>query len=115
MINGNQGQLSSALENVIRNALKYTKSHIEVTLHLEREQLFIAIDDDGEGIPETEYENIFKPFYRIDEARTRETGGAGLGLAIVASVIKDHQGKVLASKSHLGGLKIMFELPLWIS
>lgn len=115
LINGNQGQLSSALENVIRNALKYTKSHIEVTLHLEREQLFIAIDDDGEGIPETEYENIFKPFYRIDEARTRETGGAGLGLAIVASVIKDHQGKVLASKSHLGGLKIMFELPLWIS
>ncbi|MDY4281189.1 MAG: envelope stress sensor histidine kinase CpxA [[Pasteurella] mairii] len=115
LINGNQGLLASALENVIRNALKYTKSHIEVTLHLDREQLFIAIDDDGEGIPETEYKNIFKPFYRIDEARTRETGGAGLGLAIAVSIVKGHQGQLSATKSHLGGLNVTFKLPLWIS
>lgn len=69
----------------------------------------------GEGIPETEYKNIFKPFYRIDEVRTLETGGAGLGLAIAVSIVKGHQGQLSATKSHLGGLNVTFKLPLWIS
>lgn len=113
-INGNKGLLCSAVENIIRNAMKYTKSRIETTIFLKNNALFIAIDDDGDGIPAKEYENIFKPFYRIDEARTRETGGAGLGLAIVANVIKEHQGNVRAMQSHLGGLRVVIQLPLWI-
>lgn len=113
-INGNQGLLISAVENIVRNALKYTHSRIELTLSLkEKRELHITIDDDGAGIPPTEYENIFKPFYRVDEARTRTTGGTGLGLAIVASVVNEHQGRVYACKSPLGGLRVSIELPLW--
>lgn len=114
-INGNKGLICSAIENILRNALKYTHSKIETTIFIENDILTITVDDDGEGIPQNEYENIFKPFYRIDEARTRETGGTGLGLAIVSNVIKEHQGEVWATKSHLGGLRITVKLPLWIS
>ncbi|WP_412778989.1 envelope stress sensor histidine kinase CpxA [Canicola haemoglobinophilus] len=114
-INGNKSLLTSAIENIVRNALKYTKSSIEVTINIKDNFLFIALDDDGEGLPETEYEKIFKPFYRVDEARTRETGGTGLGLAIVHNVVHEHQGAVWASKSHLGGLKVTIKLPLWIN
>ncbi|PJG83932.1 envelope stress sensor histidine kinase CpxA [Caviibacterium pharyngocola] len=114
-LNGNKGLLTSAVENIVRNALKYTKSCIEATICLQENTLFIAIDDNGSGIPEKEYENIFKPFYRVDEARTRETGGTGLGLAIVANVVKEHQGTVWAAQSHLGGLRVVIRLPLWIS
>lgn len=114
-INGNRGLLVSAVENIVRNALKYTLSAIKMTISLSEEHsIHIIIDDNGAGVPESEYENIFKPFYRIDEARTRTTGGTGLGLAIVASVVNEHQGKVVASKSPLGGLRVMIELPLWI-
>ncbi|MBN6711334.1 envelope stress sensor histidine kinase CpxA [Haemophilus haemoglobinophilus] len=114
-INGNKGLLTSAIENIIRNALKYTKSTIEVTINIKDNFLFVALDDDGEGLPETEYEKIFRPFYRVDEARTRETGGTGLGLAIVHNVVHEHQGAVWAGKSHLGGLKVTIKLPLWIN
>lgn len=114
-INGNKGLICSAIENILRNALKYTQSNIEATISLNENTVIIMIDDNGEGIPSSEYENIFKPFYRIDEARTRETGGTGLGLAIVANVIKEHQGTVWATKSPLGGLRVIVKLPLWIS
>ncbi|MFZ7200571.1 envelope stress sensor histidine kinase CpxA [Avibacterium avium] len=113
-INGNKALLCSAVENILRNALKYTKSKIETTIFIEAEMLVIAIDDDGDGIPDEEYTNIFKPFYRIDEARTRETGGTGLGLAIVANVVNEHQGYVIAMRSELGGLRVKLSLPLWI-
>lgn len=113
-INGNKTLLCSAVENVLRNALKYTQSKIETTIFIESDMLVIAIDDDGDGVPDSEYSNIFKPFYRIDEARTRETGGTGLGLAIVANVINEHQGYVIARHSELGGLRIKLSLPLWI-
>ncbi|WP_370445394.1 envelope stress sensor histidine kinase CpxA [Avibacterium gallinarum] len=114
-LNGNKGLICSAIENILRNALKYTHSKIEATIFVEDNSMVIAIDDNGAGIPTSEYENIFKPFYRIDEARTRETGGTGLGLAIVANVIREHQGKVWAASSHLGGLRVVIKLPLWIS
>ncbi|WP_439259187.1 envelope stress sensor histidine kinase CpxA [Lonepinella sp. BR2930] len=105
--------LSRALENVIRNALKYTKSIIEVSFLLRNNQLFIMIDDNGQGLPESEYKHIFHPFYRVDEERTQIKQGAGLGLTIVHSTIKSHQGEVWAGKSHLGGLRIVIKLPLW--
>ncbi|MDG6895909.1 envelope stress sensor histidine kinase CpxA [Volucribacter amazonae] len=113
-INGNLMSLSSAIENVIRNALKYTNSKIQVSVYLENKSLMVQVDDDGPGVPPEEYDQIFEPFYRVDAARTRETGGTGLGLAIVANAIKQHQGEVWADKSPLGGLQIMIKLPLWI-
>ncbi|PVX41472.1 two-component system sensor histidine kinase CpxA [Pasteurella langaaensis DSM 22999] len=110
---GNHQSLTSALENILRNALKYTKSKIAAQTYLEDQKLMIVIDDNGAGIAEEEYDKIFQPFYRIDEARTRKTGGTGLGLAIVENSIFQHHGKVTASKSPLGGLRITLCLPLY--
>ncbi|GAB1651556.1 hypothetical protein Mh1950_19970 [Mannheimia haemolytica] len=84
-------------------------------LIVEDGHLFLTVEDDGEGVPENEYENILKPFYRVDEARARETGGTGLGLAIVQNVVKQHQGTIHLDKSNMGGLKIELKLPLWRS
>lgn len=117
-LNGNVNLLSRALENIIRNALKYAKSIIKVQVSIIQEQeqdlLFIVVDDDGEGVSDHELEHIFRPFYRVDEARARQTGGTGLGLTIVANAVQQHQGKVKAIKSELGGLRIEIRLPLWI-
>ena len=115
-LNGNVNLLSSALENIIRNAQKYAKSIIKVQISIIQEQdlLFIVVDDDGKGVPDHKLEHIFRPFYRVDEARARQTGGTGLGLTIVANAVQQHQGKVKAIKSELGGLRIEIRLPLWI-
>lgn len=113
-INGSLSMLSSALENVIRNAQKYANHSIKVLTYIDKTDLYIIIDDDGVGVPENEYSEIFRPFYRVDEARARETGGTGLGLAIVANALKQHHGNVIAKKSPLGGLRIKMRLPLWL-
>ncbi|MDY5106293.1 MAG: ATP-binding protein, partial [Actinobacillus minor] len=79
----------------------------------ENERLIISVDDDGPGVPESELEQIFRPFYRVDEARARDSGGTGLGLAIVANAAKQHRGTVKAMKSPMGGLRVELSLPLW--
>ncbi|WP_294087297.1 envelope stress sensor histidine kinase CpxA [uncultured Actinobacillus sp.] len=120
-INGNVALLASAMENIIRNAQKYTHSQINVVISLENEneneneneRLIISVDDDGPGVPESELEQIFRPFYRVDEARARDSGGTGLGLAIVANAAKQHRGTVKAMKSPMGGLRVELSLPLW--
>lgn len=115
-LNGNFRLLESAVENIVTNALKYTKDKIELHIFIQEEEfLRIRIDDNGSGVHPDEFEKIFKPFYRVDETRTRTTGGSGLGLAIVSNVVQEHQGKVWAEKSPLGGLAVTIRLPLWIS
>lgn len=112
-INGNISLLSSALENVIRNAKKYAESQIKVMIYIDKNELIFTIDDDGVGVPEDQYEEIFRPFYRVGEDRARQTGGTGLGLAIVYNAIQQHKGSVVAGKSAIGGLQIKMKLPLW--
>lgn len=114
-MNGNPELLQSAVENIVRNALKYTKSKIKLSIFVQEETLKIRIDDNGSGVPPDEFEKIFQPFYRVDETRTRSTGGTGLGLTIVLNIIKEHQGKVWAEESELGGLAVTIELPLWLN
>ena len=113
-INGNCQLLSSAVENVIRNAKKYAETRVSVVLTIHKKNLVIDIEDDGPGVPESEYEQIFRPFYRVDEARARQTGGTGLGLAIVLNAVQQHKGTVVASKASIGGLRVEIVLPLWI-
>ncbi|MCK3656984.1 two-component system sensor histidine kinase CpxA [Pasteurellaceae bacterium Macca] len=113
-INGNVTLLSSAVENVIRNAKKYAHSTVKMVSYVEKQQLHIIIDDDGAGIPDDQYQEIFRPFYRVEADRARQTGGTGLGLAIVANAVRLHQGAVSAEKSPLNGLRIHLQLPLWI-
>ncbi len=104
--------LCSALENVIRNAFRYSNNQIVVNFITQQQKVIITIDDDGIGVAESELEQIFRPFYRIGDARDRQSGGTGLGLAIVANAIKRDHGTVKAEKSYLGGLRIVIVLPI---
>ena len=109
---GNRASLESVLENVIRNALKYSDNYIEIRFTSDTQGITVIVDDDGLGVPKEEREQIFRPFYRTDEARDRSSGGNGLGLAIVESAVLRHNGNVQAEESHLGGLRIKLWLPL---
>ena len=95
---GNEILLQSAVENVLRNAVKYTDEGtvVEVSLKAEADIAVIAIRDFGGGVPENELKNLFKPFYRIGEARDRGTGGSGLGLAIAEQAVNAHNGTITA-------------------
>ncbi|MCL9776401.1 envelope stress sensor histidine kinase CpxA [Vibrio methylphosphonaticus] len=109
---GNPKLLMSAIENIIRNAIRYGDSVINVDIQQHAESLRITVEDDGSGVPEDELNDIFRPFYRVSTARDRDSGGTGLGLAITQSAILQHNGQIVASRSALGGLKMRVELPL---
>ncbi|MGY3570943.1 envelope stress sensor histidine kinase CpxA [Vibrio paucivorans] len=111
-ISGNPKLLMSAVENIIRNAIHYGEDLIQVTLTKDDEQLSIVVEDNGQGVPDSELEDIFRPFYRVSTARDRNSGGAGLGLAITESAIRQHSGSIAASRSQLGGLMVLIKLPL---
>lgn len=111
-ISCNPAQLMSALENVVRNAIYYGKDHILVRFSVTPSQLNVTVEDNGEGVDDSELAAIFRPFYRVSTARDRHSGGTGLGLAITENAIRQHNGTLEASRSELGGLKICFTLPL---
>lgn len=85
-----------AIENIIRNAIKYAENKIYVEISIEKNNFTLHISNDGELIPENELTNIFRPFYRLNEARDRESGGAGLGLSIAENAMFKHGGKIWA-------------------
>ena len=72
----------------------------------------ITFEDDGPGIPEQEYENVFKPFYKIDKGRSDSKSSVGLGLSITSDIIKSHGGNIMLEKSDLNGLRVKIFLPL---
>lgn len=111
---GNKQSLTSALENLLRNALKYTSHTISAHIKRQGDNLVIYVDDDGAGLKEEEYKKIFQPFYRVDEERTKKIEGTGLGLAIVEHSVHQHYGEIWAEKSPLGGLRIAMTLPLYM-
>lgn len=108
----NPSALGSAFENIVRNALRYSNQHIQVAFSADTKGISIVVDDDGPGVSPEDREHIFRPFYRTDEARDRESGGTRLGLAIVSTAISQHNGKVTANDSPLGGLRLEIWLPL---
>lgn len=110
---GNPHALESAIENIIRNALRYSTTLIQVSFAVDKSGMTLRVDDDGPGISENERKQIFRPFYRTDEARDRASGGTGLGLAIVETAIQQHNGWVQASDSPLKGLRLTIWLPLY--
>jgi len=99
--------LRSAVENVLRNAVRYTKQGTSVNVAVEKkgEKVRIVVRDHGGGVPQDELKNLFKPFYRIGEARERSTGGIGLGLAIADRAIAAHDGTI-GAKNVDDGLEI---------
>ena len=77
-----------------------------------KRNILICIEDDGPGIPISEYENVFKPFYKIDKSRNQKKSSVGLGLSITSDIIRSHGGNIELGKSDLGGLKIKIVLPV---
>lgn len=110
-IYGNELLLRSAVENVLRNALRYTKNTVKVSLIKEKPYVEVVIKDDGDGVAEEELKNLFTPFYRVGEARERKSGGVGLGLAIAEQAVHSHKGKIRAENAKNGGLLVEIKLP----
>ncbi|SHE85732.1 two-component system, OmpR family, sensor histidine kinase CpxA [Microbulbifer donghaiensis] len=106
--------LTAALENILRNAIKYSPAggSASVVISATAEQSRIRVIDSGSGVDEEELEAIFRPFYRTDSARTRESGGLGLGLAIAQRTILHHRGSISASNAPGAGLCVEIHLPL---
>ncbi|MBS1852968.1 MAG: HAMP domain-containing protein [Acidobacteria bacterium] len=117
-VTGNPALLHSAIENVVRNATRYTDSGTSVEVRLETHQelanttAIIRVTDSGPGVPEDALDKLFRPFYRIDDARGRETGGVGLGLAITERAVRLHGGTVRAANRPQGGLMVEIRLPV---
>lgn len=113
-IEGNAELLRSAFENVIRNAIRYTEpcTAVRVNAKCDDHEVRIIVQDHGPGVPESELDKVFKPFYRVDTSRERRTGGVGLGLAIAERAIKLHNGTITAGNLKQGGFQIEISLPM---
>jgi len=111
---GNHELLRSAIENVIRNAIRFTdkQSKVDIGLRVQAEQAIVTIRDQGCGVPEHELEKIFEPFHRVPGASQRDSTGGGLGLTIAARVVAVHGGKVHARNAPDKGLIVEIALPL---
>ena len=109
--NGRKNLINRCLNNLIDNAIKYANK-VEVTLNKKNTNLFIIIDDDGPGISKNEYENVFKPFYKIDKGRADSKSSVGLGLSISSDIIKSHGGNIMLEKSKMDGLRVKVFLPV---
>jgi len=109
--NGRKNLINRCLNNLIDNAIKYANK-VEVTLNKKNTNLFIIIDDDGPGISKNEYENVFKPFYKIDKGRADSKSSVGLGLSISSDIIKSHGGNIILEKSKMNGLRVKIFLPV---
>jgi two-component system sensor histidine kinase CpxA len=112
---GNQELLYRAVENVVRNAIRYTDrgSEVEIDLHAAREgaQVSADVSDRGPGIPTDQLEAVFRPFHRVDSARSQDTGGFGVGLAIADRAVRLHRGEMQALPREGGGVTIRMTLP----
>ncbi len=99
------------LVNLVNNAGKYA-DHVWLKARRLDGRIEITVDDDGPGIAEDQYEEVFKPFYRVDAARSGATGGVGLGLPIAMDVVHSHGGKIWLENSQYGGLRVVIRLPV---
>ena len=117
LVEADSNLLRSAVENVIRNATRYTAEGTTVEVRLERQQaangqeIVVRVLDSGPGVPDEALQKIFEPFYRLDDARNRQTGGAGLGLSIADRAIRLHGGQLRASNRKEGGLEVEIRIP----
>ncbi len=106
-------RIEQLLDNLLQNSLRYTDApgRIELTLQHAQGSVRLAVDDSAPGVPAQDLPRVFEPLYRADAARSRHSGGSGLGLAIGAAIVAAHGGRMVASGSALGGLRVLVELP----
>ena len=110
-INIRPNSIKRCLTNLIDNGLSYGKK-VAILSNKTKNNLSIIVDDDGPGIDEDEYQNVMKPFYRIDKSRSQNKSGVGLGLSIANDIIRSHGGNISLDKSPLSGLRVKISLPL---
>ena len=109
-INGRKNLIKRSINNLLDNAIKYGNK-VSVEMSKSSNNLFIKVEDDGPGISENEYDNVFKPFYKIDKGRADSKSSVGLGLSITSDIIRSHGGNIKLSKSSMGGLAVKIFLP----
>jgi len=110
-MDGRKNLIQRSLNNIIDNSIKYAEK-INLDLSKKDNNIIITIDDNGIGIPENEYQNVFKPFYKLDKSRGNSKSSVGLGLSITSDIIKSHGGNIVLEKSPLNGLRVKVFLPL---
>nr|WP_229925758.1 HAMP domain-containing sensor histidine kinase [Streptomyces longispororuber] len=108
---GSRGQLARVLGNLVTNAQRHARSRVTVTTRTDGDRAVLAVADDGDGVPPAERERIFERFVRLDDARTRDEGGAGLGLAIARDVAARHGGSLTVGEAPGGGALFTLTLP----
>jgi len=110
-LKGKKNLIKRCLNNLIDNATNFGNT-IKIQQQKISRNILIFVEDDGPGIPESEYDNAFKPFYKIDKSRNQNKSSVGLGLSIASDIIRSHGGNIELGKSELGGLKIKIVLPV---
>ena len=109
-LTGRPTALKRSFENIIQNGLTYGNK-VFINIHKGNNRALILIEDDGPGIPEEQYKNVFKPFFRLDKSRSLNQSGVGLGLAIVEDIINSHGGNIQLGNSKYSGLQVKISLP----
>jgi two-component system osmolarity sensor histidine kinase EnvZ len=104
-------QIKRAIQNILDNARRYA-SKIQIDVSVNNDECFISISDNGPGIPEKNYEDVFKPFFTLDPSRNKMKGESGLGMTISRDIIRSHGGDIKLSPSSIGGLKTVINLPI---
>jgi two-component system osmolarity sensor histidine kinase EnvZ len=110
-INIRPNSIKRCISNLLDNGLSYGKK-IEINAQKTVSNISLFVDDDGPGIPENEYQNVMKPFYRIDKSRGQNKSGVGLGLSIANDIIRSHGGSISLMRSTLGGLRVKISFPV---
>jgi signal transduction histidine kinase len=111
-VTGDPALLEQVLRNLVENAVRHAVSTVDVSLSADGGTAVLTVDDDGPGIPESERAEVFQRFVRLDHSRDRKQGGVGLGLAIVAEIVRVHSGSVDVSESPAGGARLTVQLPI---
>ena len=104
--------ISRVLDNLLRNAIRYAKTSVQVSVTERDGWVSIAVEDDGPGVPKANWDSLFEPFVRLDKSRDRNSGGIGLGLAIVRRFMEWHNGNVSIGDASIGGAKFILSWPL---
>ncbi|MDO7883194.1 sensor histidine kinase [Salinibacterium soli] len=110
-VEGDERLLARVLRNLADNAARHAHSRVALAVGARGREVEVVVEDDGTGIPESDRGRVFERFVRLDEARARDTGGSGLGLSIVAEIVRAHGGRVSVGESALGGARFVVTLP----
>lgn len=116
-VRGDAAQLARAIRNLVDNARRHARSEVHVEVHVDGagagagDLVVVRVDDDGEGVPVADRERVFERFTRLDAGRSRDEGGAGLGLSLVRAIVAGHHGSVVIDSSPLGGAAVIVSLP----